>query len=298
MTRLFLLTILASGLIQAQPLPVKWEELTGPDFITAIKKASGTCILPTGILEKHGPHLPIGSDVFHAQYGAVQAALKEYAVVFPVDFFGQILDAKHQPGTFAIPVEVALHLLQATADEMARNGCKKILVVNGHGGNPALLNVFTQSLLEKPHDYVVYVFTGGMVNAAPEFPKGPFPRTAAHGHGGDRETGWVLVSRPDLVHIERAPSQSGEDWNRQKLPPHVTNNLTEFANEPEHYSGDGSKGTLALGQSDMNNWVDQIVTALRWVKADTVTPKLQEEYYQMAAHPLETKQPLGKAAKQ
>jgi creatinine amidohydrolase len=291
MPRFFLLTLLAARLIHGQtPLPVKWEELTGPDFIEAIHRSQGTCILPTGILEKHGAHLPIGTDVFHAQYGALQAAQKEYAVVFPVDYFGQILDARHEPGTFAIPAPLALELIKAITDEMARNGCKKIMIVNGHGGNPPLLTLFSQSLLEQPHDYVVYVFTGGMVNEKP----GPFPRTSAAGHGGDRETGWVLVSRPELVHMERATSQSGEDWNRQSLPPHLSNNLNEFANFPEHYSGDGSKGSKALGEWDMNNWVDQILVALRWVKADTATPKLQAEYFQMASHPLDTKQPIGK----
>ncbi len=51
-------------------------------------------------------------------------------------------------------------LLQETTDEMGRNGCKKILIVKGHGGNNNLLPFFAQSQLATPHDYVVYVFLG------------------------------------------------------------------------------------------------------------------------------------------
>ena len=47
----------------AQKLSPKWEELTGPDFIHAIAQAQGVCILPFGIIEKHGPHLPLGTDL-------------------------------------------------------------------------------------------------------------------------------------------------------------------------------------------------------------------------------------------
>ena len=55
--------------------------------------------------------------------------------MFPEYYFGQIAEAKHEPGTMAYSRGLQLALLQETTDEMARNGCKKILIVNGHGGN-------------------------------------------------------------------------------------------------------------------------------------------------------------------
>ncbi|MGA7353199.1 MAG: hypothetical protein WBX06_18710, partial [Acidobacteriaceae bacterium] len=39
-------------------LSAQWEELTAADFVTAIHQAQGVCLLPFGILEKHGPHMP------------------------------------------------------------------------------------------------------------------------------------------------------------------------------------------------------------------------------------------------
>ena len=141
-------------------LSVKWEELTAADFRQAIEQSKGTCLLPFGILEKHGPQLPLGTDLLNVRYAALHAAEQEYAVVFPQYYFGQIFEAKHEAGTIAYSRDLQLKLLQETTDEMARNGCKKIVIVNGHGGNESLLPFFAQSQLEKPHDYVVYVQWG------------------------------------------------------------------------------------------------------------------------------------------
>ena len=165
-----LLALLAqSGWSQAK-LSVRWEELTADDFRSAIQQSQGTCLLPFGILEKHGPHLPLGTDLLDVRYAALHAAEQEYAVVFPEYYFGQIFEARHEPGTVAYSRQLQLQLLQETTDEMARNGCKKVIIVNGHGGNEHLLPFFAQSQLEKPHDYVVYVLAG--VETPPGGPEG------------------------------------------------------------------------------------------------------------------------------
>src|SRR5439155_11330613 len=70
-------------------LSTHWEELTAADFRQGIRQAQGTCLLPFGILEKHGPHLPLGNDLVNVRYAALHAAEQEYAVVFPEYYFGQ-----------------------------------------------------------------------------------------------------------------------------------------------------------------------------------------------------------------
>src|SRR5215212_9197785 len=150
-------------------LSVHWEELTAADFRDAITRAQGTCLLPFGIMEKHGPHLPLGNDLLNVRYAALNAAQQEYAVVFPEYYFGQIFEAKHEPGTIAYSRGLQLQMLQETTDEMGRNGCTKIIIVNGHGGNTSLLPFFAQSLLEAPHDYVLYV--QGFPKGGPGEPK-------------------------------------------------------------------------------------------------------------------------------
>src|SRR6202795_432111 len=79
-------------------LSPKWEELTAADFRQGIQQAKGACLLPFGILEKHGPHLPLGTDLLNVRYASLQATNQEYAVVFPEYYFGQIFEAKHEPG--------------------------------------------------------------------------------------------------------------------------------------------------------------------------------------------------------
>src|SRR5271165_5993215 len=148
--------LMSVSLANGQPLSAKWEELTAADFTKAIGQSRGVCVLPFGIIEKHGPHLPLGTDLINVRYAVLHGVELEYAVVFPEYYFGQIFEAKHEPGTVAYSAKLQLELLQETTDEMSRNGCKKILIVNGHGGNNHLIPFFAQSQLDAPHDYVVY----------------------------------------------------------------------------------------------------------------------------------------------
>jgi len=86
---------------EPRKLSTQWEELTAADFVQAIHQAQGVCLLPFGILEKHGPHMPIGTDLINARWVALHGAAGEYAVVFPAYYFGQIDEARHEPGTIA-----------------------------------------------------------------------------------------------------------------------------------------------------------------------------------------------------
>src|SRR5437588_4552055 len=187
MTRRYLASIVfvsISFFAQAQQkLSTHWEELAAADFVRAIERSQATCVLPFGILEKHGPHLPLGTDLLDVRYAALHAAEQEYTLVFPEYYFGQIFEARHEPGTVAYSAQLQLELLQETTDEMARNGCKKIIIVNGHGGNEHLLPFFAQSQLDKRHDYVVYIL--GFVESPPG---GPAKKTSIDMHAGEQET--------------------------------------------------------------------------------------------------------------
>ncbi|MGA7378930.1 MAG: creatininase family protein [Candidatus Sulfotelmatobacter sp.] len=278
-------SLLAPGQAVTPPakLSVHWEELTAADFREGIHRSQETCLLPFGILEKHGPHLPLGTDLLDVRYAALHAAEKEYAVVFPEYYFGQIAEARHEPGTIAYSREMQLALLQETTDEMARNGCKKVIVVNGHGGNEYLLPYFAQTQLDKPHDYVVYVFDKRSPDSG-----GPQKKTSIDMHAGESETSKMMIARPDLVHIDRANRESGADQHRLNLPEDVYTGIWWYARFPNHYSGDGSAATVELGKFQMDWWIDAVVKTIRAVKADEVSLKLQNEFYEKSKHPLDT----------
>ncbi|HEY4880193.1 MAG TPA: creatininase family protein [Candidatus Acidoferrales bacterium] len=263
---------------------VKWEELTAAGFRGAIGQAQGTCLLPFGILEKHGPQLPLGTDLLNVRYAALHAAEQNYAVVFPEYYFGQIFEARHEPGTVAYSSDLQLKLLQETTDEMARNGCKKVIIVNGHGGNEYLLPYFAQTQLEKRHDYVVYVQWG---RETP--PGGPGTKDKVNMHAGETETSTMMISNPDLVHIDRAASESGADQKRVTLPEDVYTGIWWYARFPNHYSGDGSLGNKELGEYEMKSWIAAIGEAIRAVKADDQSLKLQNEFFEKSVRPLDTR---------
>jgi creatinine amidohydrolase len=281
-----LLASLAAASVNAQSkLSAKWEELTAADFRQAIQQSKGTCLLPFGILEKHGPHLPLGTDLLNVRYASLQAVQQEYAVVFPEYYFGQIFEAKHEPGTVAYSLDIQLKLLQETTAEMARNGCKKIVIVNGHGGNEHLLPLFAQAQMDKPHDYVVYVLDGERSR-----PGGPAKKSPLIDyHAGENETANTMVSRPDLVHLDRAASESGADEKRLTLPETIYTGIWWYARFPNHYSGDGSVARKELGEWNIKNWIEITVEAIRAAKADDASLKIQNEFYEKSKHPLDTR---------
>ncbi len=272
------------GAPAAGKLSANWEDLTGPDFIRAIQQSQGVCVLPFGILEKHGTQLPIGTDLIDVRYATFQAVKQQYAVVFPPYYFGQISEARHQPGTVAYPAHLQMELLQATTDEMARNGCKKVLIVNGHGGNESFLPYFAQSQLDKPHDYVVYVYA--LHTRAPGVPV----KDKIDEHAGESETSLMMAANPDLVHADRVGQESGADQDRVHLPPGVYTGIWWYAKFPNHYAGAAQYATKALGEQDMKTWADGIAGAIRAVQADSTSLRLQQEFYQKSTHPLDTRQ--------
>jgi len=273
-------TLVLSLPLAAQQLPVRWDELVASDWKKAIELSKGTCLLPIGILEKHGPHVPVGSDLFHAQFLARAAAQREYAVVFPEYFYGQIYEAKYAEGTFALPPALISELLQATLDEIARNGFKKILIYSTHGGNPHWLRFFVQSQLDKRRDYVVYYYDP---QPDKEFLESylKIRKTPIEGdeHAGERETSSMLAIRPDLVKMERAKDEDSTDQHRQADLPNLWTSVSWYSRFPHHYAGAGAAASVEEGKMLVDHATTMLVKALREVKDDQVTPKIQEENY-------------------
>jgi creatinine amidohydrolase len=272
----------------AAPLSVRYEELSSPDFVQAVARSGGTCLVPLGILEKHGPHLPLGTDLIDCREVALQAAAAEYAVVFPPYFVGQIFEAKHEPGTIAYGSRMMLDVLQQTCDELARNGFKKIVLVNGHGGNDAFLRFFCQAQLETRRDYVVYLFEPAE-DEATQAKLDKMRKTAVDGHAGEEETSVMLANHPELVRLDRAGAESGEDQKRQAGLKNAYTGIWWYAGQPNHYRGDGTAGNAEFGRALIAAETAALVEMVRSVKKDTVTAELQRKFLDDGAGPLETK---------
>jgi len=268
-------------------LPHLWNELTAPDFIKAVELSDGICILPAGIMEKHGPHLPLSTDMILAREISSRGAELEYALVFPEFYFGQIYEAKHQPGTVAYSPELVWLMLEETCEEMARNGIKKIIIVNGHGGNNNLFAYFCQAQLAERKDYTVVFFQPDDSKVDEEIEK--LRRTTYGGHADEVETAMVYAVRPDLVHGDRAASQSGSDQARLAIPFGYTG-IWWYASFPNHYAGDGSSPNKEIGELSLNSRAEQLAELISFLKKDDSATKLQQKFYEKAENPLETAQ--------
>ncbi len=273
-------------------LPAKWEELTTPDFVKAVAKSGKVCIIPTGIIEKHGPHMPLGTDLIDARAQVLNAVKEEYAVVFPEYYVGQINEARNQPGVIAYSPDLVWKMLQETCNEISRNGFEKIIIVNGHGGNNDLLKYFCMSQLSEKRNYAIYLFQpktdSNEHKKVEELMKKLPPATGEH--AGAIETSYMLAVRPDLVKMDNASAQSGADQDRLASLPDVYTGIWWYAKFPNHYAGDGKFANVELGRAMLEEDTKQLVRMIREVKADKKVPDLQKQFYEATTHPLDTKQ--------
>ena len=276
--------------LSAQEIPFRLEQLTAPDFIKAVEKSKGTCIIPIGVFEKHGAHLPLGTDLYLAREYSLRAAEKEYTVVFPWYYFSQINEAKHQPGTISYSPDLIWKVLQETLDELNRNGFTKIIIVNGHGGNNAFLNYFGMAQLSEPRDYTLYWFRPEDDREINSKVDELTQHDQYDAHAGNSETSAMLAAQPDVVHQERAGEQSGIDLGRLKHIPFDYTGIWWYASYPNHYGGDGSKSKAEAGELMINLTVEQLVEMIKAVKKDTKVQELQNQFFKESANPLKTKQ--------
>lgn len=284
---------LGMAVCSAQTLSPKWEELTSPDFAKAIQKADSVCLLPMGSIEKFGPSGPLGTNLLLDRIVTLEAVKQEYAVVFPEYIVAGTNDVSNLPGAVAYSAHLQYEMLDETTSEMARNGCKKILIVNGHSGNGGLLSDFLNGELEKPHDYVVYTIYGpefkvvpGMPDADKMPPAAKESKPGADGHGGEERIAALLAYRPELVHLDRAHDESGTAGKPLNLPKGVQVGISRKAELPTGYEGDASGATSARGKALVEFATDRVVVAIRAIKADDQSSRLQKEFFEERQNPI------------
>jgi creatinine amidohydrolase len=266
---------------------MRWEELTSDLFPEAVAKAEGVCLLPTACLERHAHHLPLGTDIYIARDVCRRAAELEPAIIFPDFFYTQILEARHYPGTVGIEPELMLRLLDNTCREIARNGLKKIVIVNAHGGNIHLIHFFAQIQLATPRDYAVYVAEPPLDPADEAAIRAQW-ETTVDGHAGEGETSNILAVRPDLVRREalRADQEGQPQGRLQALRDlGVDTGIWWYADHPTHYRGDGQPATAEKGEWEQAARARALARALRAIKDDQETLRLQAEFFARAAAP-------------
>lgn len=226
---------------------MNWEELRPDQMPDAIRRSGGLCILPIGCTEKHGAHLPLGTDSFEVRHHVTQAAELEEVVVFPTAaWLGDMMDnhsmdyKERNHGCITLSPHTLLTVLEELCDEIARNGFRKILIVNCHGGNKPLLSYFLRCQCYKPKNYATMTgncwdATISRANQAYEYfteHRAEYPMLTEEdmallkkyaddpegfgrgSHGGFMETAWMLGAYPELVATDRMMLEDGSSTHR------------------------------------------------------------------------------------
>jgi len=266
-----------------------WEELSAKEMKQLAIDSGGVCILQVGCLEKHGDHLPTGTDMYIGRAIVEQAAKTEKVLIFPYYFMGQASECKHYVGCIGASHELIMASLLEMCDEISRNGFKKIIIFNSHGGNIKFLDFFAMKMPNLDKDYVVYV--SGVWSITKESAKKiyDFAGTSDLGeHAGLGETSIMLYLRPDLVHMDRQDSSTGYRQNQlASLKKHsVFSGLTWYGDFPEHYAGDHTKANAELGKLIVDVTSETLCEIVKNVKADGITPALFKEYNANVHNPL------------
>jgi len=203
---------------------LQWEQLTAPRFIDALRDTD-VCVVAMGVIEKHSEHLPLGTDYLLGHHIACLAAEREPAVVFPPFYFGQIYEARCFPGTVTIPPKLLLELVQNVFDEIGRNGFRKIIAYNTHGGSWHLLQFIAQCSLWEEKPYSIYI---PLKHLTPHGEKewNAMRETDFDGHAGEYETSLVLGAYPNLVDRENIPSEPGKPLRRMNHLPATFNGIS------------------------------------------------------------------------
>jgi creatinine amidohydrolase len=181
---------------------LSWTEIDAlPD------RENTVIVLPCGAIEQHGPHLPCSVDSVIAS-GVMGKALERLppevrAFALPTITYGKSEEHLHFPGTMTLTGTTLLATVIEIGESVYRSGFRKLLLANGHGGQPQVLEMAARELRLRHGDYVVVPHgVSRLPSAASKQVSDQEKRLAMH--AGHSETALMLALAPDTVHMERA----------------------------------------------------------------------------------------------
>jgi creatinine amidohydrolase/Fe(II)-dependent formamide hydrolase-like protein len=178
-----------------------WGELTWPEAEVRFQKTD-IAMLPVGSIEQHGPHLPLDTDAFDAEYLARRVAAacsSPKPLVLPLIAYGVSYHHEDFTGTISINNDTLSRLVYDIGMSAARNGIKKLVIINGHGGNGPALNYAAQMINRDAHIFVC-VDTGETSDVDID----KIVETPNDVHAGEIETSTSLAVRANLVRMDQA----------------------------------------------------------------------------------------------
>ncbi|MBT8367918.1 MAG: creatininase family protein [Deltaproteobacteria bacterium] len=189
----------------------QWGELTWPEAQERFQQVD-IALLPVGSIEQHGMHLPLDTDAFDAEYLALrvaEACSDPKPLVLPNISYGVSYHHDEFKGTVSISNDTLAKLVYDIGISVSHNGIKKLVIINGHGGNSPALNYAAQMINRDAHIFVC-VDTG----ETSDVDIYSWVETPNDVHAGEIETSTSLAVRPHLVKMDQARQEVPEFSSR------------------------------------------------------------------------------------
>ncbi|MBU0993483.1 MAG: creatininase family protein [Proteobacteria bacterium] len=255
-----------------------WGELCWPDAVIRFKKVD-TVLLPVGAIEQHGPHLPLDTDTFDAEYLAKQVAgacSHPKPLVLPVVPYGVSYHHEDFKGTVSVENDTLSRMIYDIGMSVARNGFKKLVIINGHGGNAPALHFAAQRINQDARIFVC-VDTGETSDVGME----QIVETPNDVHAGEIETSTSLAIRPNLVRMDRFQAEIPE-FSSRYLNFTSRRGVTWYAYTQKISSsgvmGDPTKASEEKGKKIWDVMIRHLVTFVEQLKTMTLEEIYQKKY--------------------
>jgi creatinine amidohydrolase len=240
---------------------VMWKFLTAAD-LRSLAEEGAIVVLPVASMEQHGPHLPVGVDSILCEYVCRAAAEAVDAVpvtVAPTLWCGMAEHHMAFGGTFTFDISTYSAVLLCLLKSIARHGFKRVLIVNGHGGNIAALAAFLPDLVRE---------TGLTIRVTTYFEQARAAlaemlqdQDGVH-HACEAETSMMLVAAPETVRQEKLAEAFGPP--RSSSEPAGVARYRSFRDiTPSGVIGDARRATASKGERLMAACRDGIAALLR-----------------------------------
>jgi creatinine amidohydrolase/Fe(II)-dependent formamide hydrolase-like protein len=182
-----------------------WEKMTWEEIEERLKVVD-TAILPCGAIEQHGPHLPVDIDYFDATYMAKKVAATcsdPKPFVLPPIPYGVSYHHEEFKGTLSVTNDALSRFIYDIGMNLAKNGIKKLILLNGHGDNAPTLSYAAQ-MINRDAQIFVCVETG----ETSDIDLYDLIETPNDIHAGEIETSTTLAIRPEVVQMEKAVNET------------------------------------------------------------------------------------------
>jgi creatinine amidohydrolase/Fe(II)-dependent formamide hydrolase-like protein len=255
-----------------------WGELTWPEAEKRLLEVD-VALLPVGSIEQHGPHLPLDTDAFDAEYLARKVAevcSHPKPLVLPLVPYGVSYHHEDYKGTISISNDTLSHMVYEIGIAVARNGVKKLLIINGHGGNSPALNDAAQRINQQTR-----IFVGVDTGETSDVDVEALATTTNDVHAGEIETSTALAVRPHLVRMEHA---------RREIP-RFSSRYLEFSSKrgvswhahtsklsSDGVMGDPTKATAEKGERMWQVMIAHLVALVEDLKSLTLDEIFERKY--------------------